>query len=133
MKQKLPVGLIGWTFLVGVASFISWGTFQAKTTSINAGPFGDLDPFMGMPMSITLTGWQGHLTLAGTALPNWLVIMAALAAAILAYIRSAGLGDVNRAVCIALLVYGIAHVILLIVVITANRGVIGFGALLTIA
>lgn len=132
MKRTLPVGLLGWAFVVVIASFIPWGTFQATNTTFSGSPFGGFNPFMGMPLFITMTGWQGNLSLAGVSLPNWLVVVAALGAAALGYVRSAGLGEVNRAACVAPLIYGILHVVLLVLVMSANKGTIGFGAILTI-
>ncbi len=131
MKRTFPVALLSWAFVVVVASFIPWGTFQATNTTFSGSPFGGLNPFMGMPLLITMSGWQGDLTLAGMSLPNWLVVITALGAAALGYIRFAGLGNVNRNICVALLAYGIFHIGLLMLIL-AGKGSIGFGAILTL-
>jgi hypothetical protein len=138
MKNSLPVAFFGWVALVFVASFIPWGAVNAASLNPFGGsltnPLGGF-PFGGTPftnLSINVTAWQSSLKMLGMSLPNWLVVVAATAVAVFAYLRATGSASVSRGVCIAIIVYGIVHAALFAMVIASN-GSIGLGLLLTLA
>ncbi len=108
-----------------------WGALPVTSMSGPLGAmFGSLGSFMGQPIMLTLTGWQGSLTLAGVSLPNWLAVVAGVCAGALGFARISGTAPVKRAVPIALAAYALAHVSLLMLMLTSG-GSVGAGALLT--
>ena len=138
MKNASPV--VGWGVLVLVASFLTWGTFQTTVASVSGELFGGLfgglfkgfNPLGAVPLKVTLSGWSGNITLLGMALPNWLAVVAALAATFMSNARASGSMPFNRLAPAALAIYALGHVAFLVAVVLSKSGTLGIGALLMI-
>ena len=81
-----------------------------------------------MKEALTVNGWQGHVSLFGLTLPNWLVPMTALGAAGSAWARARDTWDASPKLILGLAAYGAVHLVILFVVLLANPGQVGIGA-----
>jgi len=131
MDNKLPVGIILFSVLIFIASFLSWGTF--RFTPPPEGTPAQLASLMNeMQKALSINGWQGHLTVLGLTIPNWMVVVSGVGVGILALLRFAEIWDVPRGLLIAMSVLGIAHSgVFSFIMLT--KATIGIGSLLTFA
>jgi FtsH-binding integral membrane protein len=114
---------------VVVAAFMPWGTIRATPAISIGGPFSN--PFEGMAVTMTLTGWDGTLTLAGMAVPNWVVVALALATAGVVWLRATETWHPPRGLPLGLALLGCAHVAgILAVLAFSGKGTIGIGAVI---
>lgn len=131
MRTSFPPAIWGWTILTVVASFLSWGTF--RPTNISGFPTGfpgELSAALFGNMTVSVDAWHGNLTLMGLQLPNWLPVVATVAAAYMVYVRSTGAQLSTRFVP-ALLFYSLAHVgAFSLLLLFSGRGALGIGAIL---
>jgi len=134
-SKNSAIGVTIASVLIFTAAFMPWGEIRA-TPTLNSPfgggfPFGD-SPFSGMTMTITITGWNGNITLGGLTLPNWLVVLAAAGVATLCWLKAATVWDAPRAVLFALAGYGLLHAgFALLVLMSSGKGSAGIGSLLT--
>ncbi|HEX5322454.1 MAG TPA: hypothetical protein VFW40_01620 [Capsulimonadaceae bacterium] len=129
MKQNLPIGQLLWCALVFVAAFLPWATVQGSPAlSIGGFPMGN----MSISMPLTLTGWNGSLTMAHIQFPNWLVIAAALGIAIVATLRAAGYQQAPRAVEWVLAIYGALYMLAFLAFMLNTNATLGIGCILTL-
>ena len=83
---------------------------------------------------MTITGWNGSMTVSGIALPNWLVVVAAAAVAGLAWLRAGAVWTAPRPVPFVLAGYGLVHAAgSAFVRMASDRGAAGIGSLLSAA
>jgi hypothetical protein len=124
MKIGYLYALSAFCGLMLLACFLPWLSFRIP------GMVGPTEAQL-MNAMLTLNGFHGQVTLFGLTLPNWLVVVATLAAGILAWLRTSGAVESPPAVGIALSAYCAAHFGILIVVALGNPETcrIGFGAL----
>ena len=101
-----------------------WGAFA--TSSIDGFLGGSLvAPFNGA--AIPVSAWSSSLSLMGMQLPNWLPVVAAVAAVVVVYARWRG-AQLSPTLPKLLLIYAIVHVALFGFMIWENgRGSIGVG------
>jgi len=139
MKPKWPIGIFIASAVVLVSAFLPWGSMQASfkialhDTPLAGLPeraFGNLDPFKGIV--VTMTGWNGSLELGGLTLPNWLVVVAALAISAFCALRAASVWEVHPIVNILLASYGIFHCVALALVLLSNSGRVNVGLIATL-
>lgn len=130
MKNSLSAAAWAWLVLVGLASFLTWATFNSQTvfgdafTGFPSSPFKDID--------ITTNAWNSNLRLFGASLPNWLPIFAAFAAAGAFYARSNG-ADLSPKLPRLLLIYAFIHVALFGFILWSDgKGSLGIGPLVTL-
>ena len=130
MKPSFPAMIWVWLALVGVASFLTWGTI--RPTSFSGFPGGFADAIFG-GISISVTAWTGNLTLAGLSLPNWLPVVAAAGAVAIVYARAAG-AQMSPLAPTLLLIYALIHVALFgLIVVGSGNGSLGIGTLAMLA
>ena len=136
MVKNCAIGVTIASVLVFAAAFMPWGEISAIPT-INS-PFGGSFPFPGNPfpgvnITITVTGWNGSITVGGLSLPNWLVVLAAAGAATLCWLKAASVWDAPSAVPFSLAGYGLLHTgVALITLIGSGKGSVGVGSVLTV-
>jgi hypothetical protein len=96
--------------LILLGAFMPWGQIHGQPVVQGHGlPYAGGHPFMGGRMSLTVTGWNGTLTLAGLSLPNWLVVLATAGVAVLCWMRASSVWQAPTALPIALAGYGLVH------------------------
>lgn len=129
MERQPPVGVTMLGLIVLVAGFLSWGTVTGPMQS----PFGG-DLFGQMTITARIDAWNGSIEPTGVSLPNALVVVAALALVLFAWLRHAGTWRAPRGVSLGLAIYALGHVAFLIVMLAgADEATVGVGALLTAA
>jgi hypothetical protein len=134
-KMKSAIGITIAAVLIFAAAFMPWGEIRGtpKIHSPFQGdfPFGG-SPFQGMQMTITVTGWNGNITLGGLKLPNWLVVLAAAGVTTLCWLKASSVWDAPPAVLFALAAYGLLHAgFALVALIASDEGSAGVGGFLT--
>jgi len=122
------IGVTVAAVVVFLASFLPWGAFRG-TPSLPFSP-GFLP---AVEMTFTLTGWNGSINVLGVTLPNWLVVVAAAAAASFCWLKDLRLWEAPRhSPCVAA-GYGLFHAIwTAIALIGSGKGSIGIGLLATL-
>jgi hypothetical protein len=148
---KTAIGVSIAAVIVFAAAFMPWGEI---TTTISAGmnmnspfgngspmggdsPFGDNSPFGGsavasQQVTVTMTGWNGHLNLGGLKIPNWIVVLVAAGLVALAWVRATAVWPAPAALLLPLAGYGAAHgCVLAIMLIVGEKSSAGIGSLLT--
>lgn len=134
-NTKLAIGVSIAAVLVFAAAFLPWGEIRAAP-QLRA-PFGGDFPFPGgmfegMQMTLTITGWNGNITLVGLKLPNWLVVLAAGGVTALCWLKASSVWDAPPAVSFVVAAYGLLHAgFALVVLILASEGSPGVGVILT--
>ena len=130
MKPSFPAMIWVWLALVGVASFLTWGTIRPTSFSGFPGGFpGDFGNSILGGIVISVTAWTGNLTLAGLSLPNWLPVIAAAGAVAIVYARGAG-AQLSPLAPTLLLIYALAHVVLFgLIIVGSGRGSLGIGTI----
>jgi hypothetical protein len=112
--------------LIVIAAFVPWGEIRG-TPSFSGG----FAPMFG-EVRLTMTGWNGNLTVAGVQLPNWLTVVAAVAVVFGVWLTVLGILPIPLAALIVVAAYGLLHTaFLLILLATSNDGSPGLGAALT--
>jgi hypothetical protein len=125
---RWSVGLLAACAVVVVASFLPWGSIPATVN------FGD----MPLPIPIfndvrlTVTAWNGHLTLPGVKLPNWLVVVGAVAIAAFHSLAVSSVWRAHPLVSVGLAAYGVLHPLALAVSLLGNKGTIEIGLIATL-
>ena len=131
-RPRWSVGLLIACAAVVVASFLPWGSVPA---AVNFGdmklPFGDFAPFG--PLTLTVTGWNGHLNVGGLTMPNWVVVVGAVVIAAFHGLAAAGVWTAHPLVNLLIAGYGILHVVALGLILLANKGGINVGLIATMA
>jgi hypothetical protein len=119
MKVHSPVDLWGWSVIIFVAAFMPWGA--VGTTSL-----------FGLSVSSIVTGWGGYITLLGIIVPNWTVVICALAIVSLHWLKASGHLDTSHKISQLLAGYGIVHAIIFIYSVVNGGNRIGIGAVITL-
>jgi hypothetical protein len=124
------------TVLVFAAAFMPWGVIRGtpSASSFNgpAGEFFGSNPFGGMTVTLTVTGWNGTVTLAGISLPNWTVVLLAAAVTALAWLVVTDAWQPPRYLGPALAVLGLLQVLLTLLVLAGSeKSSLGIGILAT--
>jgi hypothetical protein len=135
-SMKLAIGVTIAAVLIFAAAFMPWGEIRGipkvQSPFGNDFPFGD-NFFQGMQMTFTITGWNGHITLGGLELPNWLVVLAAAGAAVLCWLKAGSVWDAPSAVLFAVAGYGLLHAgFALVILMSSDQGSAGVGSFLTV-
>jgi len=126
-EKTLAINVTVAAAVVFVASFLPWGTFRGAP----AFPFGN-SPLAGMELSVTSSAWNGSISAPGLGLPNWLVVVAALAVAATAWLKATAAWVPPAALPMALAAYGFLHASWWIVAVgVAGKASVGVGSLLT--
>ena len=128
-----PVGIYLTSVVMIVASFLSWGSFEGALTfdSPAAEAMMRDSGFTAPTMTFELSGWNGYVNLGPIKFPNWLVVVVAVAVALLAFSRAAGIWPAPKALMVVLAAYSIGHVGFLSFMMLLN-GSVGLGALVTL-
>ncbi|MGA2620012.1 MAG: hypothetical protein ABSF26_20540 [Thermoguttaceae bacterium] len=135
MVKNSAIGVTIVSVLIFAAAFMPWGEIRA-TPAINL-PFGGNfplggNPLSGMNMTITITGWNGSITLGGLSLPNWLVVLASAGVAALCWLKAASVWDAPSAVLFALAGYGLLHTgVAWLALMGSDKSSAGVGSFLT--
>jgi hypothetical protein len=123
--------------LVFAAAFMPWGEFQATSSAPFGGPSGDFfgsNPFGGMTVTLTVNGWNGTVTIAGVRLPNWTVVLVAVAVAALAWSVVSNAWQPPRYLGPLLAVLGLMQALLTLLVLAGSeKSSLGIGILATVA
>ncbi len=134
-SMKFAIGVTVAAVLIFAAAFMPWG--EVRGTAKAQSPFGDDSPFGGNPfggiqMTLTITGWNGHVTLGGLKLPNWLVVLAAAGVAALCWLKALSVWYAPAFVAFALAAYGLLHAgFALVILMSSDQGTAGVGSFLT--
>ena len=132
---KVAIGVSSAAAFILAAAFMPWG--EIRGTPMVRSPFGDGGPFGGGPfgdmqITLTITGWNGSITLGGLKLPNWLAVLAAACVAAISWLRALGVWTAPSFVPFAFAGYGLLHAgFALVALMGSNRGSAGVGSLLT--
>ncbi len=125
--QRFGTGLIILTILIVVAGFLPWGQIRGAPAS----PVPLIsDAFEGM--AITITVWNGSISLGGLDLPNWLTVVAAFAVVGAYWLRELAVLAVPVALMVVIAAYGILHTLFAVTILTlSDEGSPGTGAVLS--
>ena len=127
-QRNRAIGLTVAAVGVLAASFMPWGEIRGG----GAGPFGAM--LEGLGLSLTVTAWNGSITVLGVKIPNWLVVVAAAGAAVVAWLKVARVWEPPAALLYALAGYGLFHSVWVVLALMfSSRGALGIGSLLTAA
>jgi serine/threonine protein kinase len=74
------------TIVILAASFMPWGQFRGKA-ELDL-PFVGGNPLQGMEFNFSTNGWNGSLTFGNLKVPNWLVLLEAVAVAGLSWLKA---------------------------------------------
>jgi hypothetical protein len=128
--REHAIGVAAGAVAVVVAAFMPWGTIRAEPV-ISISREGFPNPFDGMAVTMTLTGWNGTFTFAGMAIPNWFAVVLALATAGVVWMRAAETWHPPRWLPLGLALLGCAQIVgILAVLAFSGKGTIGIGALI---
>jgi hypothetical protein len=135
-SMKFSVGVTIAAVLIFAAAFMPWGEIRgalnAPSPFGNDAPFGG-NPFQGMQMTLTVTGWNGHITLGGLEMPNWLVVPVAASVAALCWLKAASIWNAPSAVLFAAASWGLLQAgITVAILIGSEGGSAGVGSFLTV-
>ena len=124
-SAKRAIGVSIAAAVVFIGAFLPWGEVSAGPTLDLPGGSAHLPLF-----SATMTGWNGHITVLGMKIPNWLVVVVAVAAAGLCWLRTMDVWPVSTTIPAVLAGYGLLHAGWVVVVLGASgRGSVGIGAI----
>jgi len=122
------IGVTAAAAVVFIASFLPWGTIRGTTPQ----PF-KIDSFPAMELMFSVGGWNSHINVLGLILPNWLVIVVALAVASSCWLKDLGHWQAPRHLPCVLAGFGLFQSIwMAFVLLGSGRGTIGIGLLTTI-
>ncbi len=133
--KKVAIGVSLAAAFIFAAAFMPWGEIRA-TPEVQS-PFGDGGPFGGglfgdMQITLTITGWNGNVTLGGLKLPNWLAVLAAACVAAASWLRAMGVWTAPSFVPFTFAGYGLLHAgFALVALMGSDQGSAGLGSLLT--
>ena len=135
-STKCAIGVTVSTAVVFAAAFMPWGEVSGTATIQSlfgdGSPFGD-SPFQGMQLTLTMTGWNGSISPGGLELPNWLVLLGAIAVTALCWLKACSVWEAPAVVPFALAAYGLIHAaFLLVTLMSSDRGSAGVGSFLTV-
>jgi hypothetical protein len=85
-----------------------------------------------MSLAVTLTGWNGHVTLFGVESPNWAVVAAALVLLSLGVLELTQRWRAPLWLKIVLAAYGTVHLGAMIIILL-DKGTLGIGGLAALA
>jgi hypothetical protein len=130
LNKILLIALFFASGFVLLGSFLPWLTFKTSLPTEFTADFKEAKAFMDH--FLTLTGWNGEVTLLGITLPNWMVPIAAIFVALTTAGRATGTWDAPRKLSIGLAVFCTIHLGTLLFVAAANSEStrLGFGAIL---
>lgn len=127
--RGIGVGVV--VVLVVLASmFMPWGTAPINSmtgpkTELNQALFAPLLTAMG---SVTFNGWNGSVTLMGIAVPDWMVLVLAVAAVGLALTRGSETRGPPRGLIYLLLIAAIVQCAVVVAVLAGSKdGTAGIG------
>lgn len=128
MRQANAAGIGMLCVLVFVAAFMAWGSFRAVPNLGAPLPDGVTPP----EMTFDITGWNGHLDLFGLRLPNWLVVVAALAVGVMGWLRTSGTAEPPSGLAVTLCAYCALHSLIMNAILALGRqGAVGVGGVIT--
>ena len=141
--KNFAIGVTIATVLIFAAAFMPWG--EIRGTLEIALPFGEDSPlgrelsegmsrmFGAKEVTVTVTGWNGYITLGRLKLPNWLVVLAAAGVAAFSWLRAQSLWPAPPALLFALAGYGLLHSgDALVTFMTSSKSSAGVGSFLTV-
>jgi hypothetical protein len=135
-NKNFAIGVTIAAVLIFAASFMPWGQIQATPTfnmqfgenSLFADKF-----FSGVEITMTMTGWNGSITLGGLSIPHWLVVLVSAGVAVLCWLKATSVWVAPQVVFFLLAAYGLVHAgIALIALMASGKGSPGIGLFLTI-
>ncbi|MFH1037760.1 MAG: hypothetical protein V1789_03710 [PVC group bacterium] len=127
-NSRIPIGEMISSGVVLIASFMPWGSFKSTVRS----PFGGGSQFSNIQITSTINGWNGSLTLLGITIPNWLVVVVALAVTVMAVCRQLKNMNVPPLLSILFSAYGLVHCGVSVSIL-GTKGTLGIGSLLSLA
>ena len=134
-RSTPPIGTTIAAVLVFGAAFMPWGSITAVPTFDMPGFPGSSftqGMFASSEMTLTVTGWNGKLTIGALELPNWAVVLAAACVAAFAWARAYSVGRPSLLVLLGIALYGVLHSIgWMAVALGSGKGSLGIGVLLT--
>jgi hypothetical protein len=147
-NQQYAIGLTIAAVVIFVSAFMPWGTVRNAqlnlpnvrfTGQIPPNEFGpSMNPamfnggFPGVTFDITMTGWNGMLTLGGLRIPNWLVVLAAAAVAALEWLAVNRVWTAPIALLFAIAGYAALHAVALGAVLGFGGGSVDFGLMIAV-
>ena len=137
MVKNCAIGVTIASVLIFAAAFMPWGEISAIPAINSNSPFGGSFPFPGNPfprmnLTITITGWNGSISLGGLSLPNWLVVLASAGVATLCWLKVASVWDAPSALLFALAGYGLLHTgVALFTLMGSGKSSAGVGSFVT--
>ena len=141
MRRGLPVGINVCSALILVMSFLPWVTITAPLQITGIGG-SDNNPLQGLAQAATkmfgspevtmsANAWNGNVSVAGLALPNWLVVVAGLLIAGVALLGCFPYTRTPKALLYSLWGYGILHLLTLAVILPSVKGQVHVGYVFT--
>jgi hypothetical protein len=120
--------------LVIVAAFLPWGEVDfSKMPAPFGAEMGDgFNQMIASFGTVPVTVWNGHADIGGLKLPNVLVVLAAIAGTVAAWLKAISVWNARTAVFTAFAAYGLAHSCYVLVnLVVSAEGSAGFGVFLS--
>jgi hypothetical protein len=127
--MKLLFGMLLAVALVLAGSVLPWATLTG-TGRLRADYLaGDL-----RPMEVTVNAWSSHVRYGAIAIPNALVVLFAVGAAIAGGASASGKGETASRIARGLALCGLVHTLcFLVILVRSQSGTVGAGSLLVVA
>ena len=108
-----------------------WGTVKIQSPFGDGSLFGST-LFQDMQLTLTVTGWNGNVSLGGLELPNWLVVLGAIGVTALCWLKACSVWEASAVVPFALAAYGLFHAAFVwVALMSSDEGSAGVGSFLT--
>jgi hypothetical protein len=135
-SKKVAIGVTVVALLIFAAAFMPWGEVRVgpELESVFGKGFPAFaNPFQGMQVTVTITGWNGQIAPVGLKLPNWLVVLAAAGVSVLCWLKASSVWNAPIAVPVGVAGYGLLHTgYTMVNLMTSGHGSAGVGAFLTV-
>jgi hypothetical protein len=141
IDKNLAISVTIAAVVIFAASFMPWGTIWVRVgrgpTTLNLPLKGTDHPLPDEVASVEfwdrVTGWNGNMLLGRLELPNWLVVVAAIAVATLCWLKVTSVWAAPPALLFGLASYGLFHAgYILVWLLTSDKRSAGVGSYLTV-
>lgn len=114
-NRKFAIGVTAGAALVFLATFLPWGLSSSRFVKAVPESIQRERPVPGDPAVVritlpeTITAWNSYLSVGVFDLPNWAVVLAAVALTALSWLKAASVWNAPTGISLALAAYGLLH------------------------